>query len=218
MIRFISSVSRGCSGWDGEDFSSRPPAKGANLPSMPALRLPRSRGPAALLGVLLGLGALGAWFESSGWVYVWFPGLLPPALNSGAPATLLKVRDGDTVVVRYGDLGLAVRLRGVNAAESVHPDAKRNTTAGEEASAFAKSYLEGKPVRIEFEQRHGLIDLDRHDRALGWLWIEAGPPGPDGDELFNATLVSKGYSRYETKYGISPRHHRQMQEAAARTP
>ncbi len=185
---------------------------------MPAMRLPRSRGPAAVLFALMGLGGLGAWLESSGWMYVWFPSLLPPPLSSGVPTQLLKVRDGDTVVVRYGDLGLAVRLRGVDTAESVHPDATRNTAAGAEASAFAKSYLAGKSVRIEFEQRHGLIDLDLHDRALGWLWIEAGPPGPDGDELFNATLITKGYSRYETKYGISPRHHQQMQEAAARAP
>ena len=132
---------------------------------------------------------------------------------------MLRVSDGDMVVVRYGDLRLAVRLRGVDTAESVHPDATKNTAAGDEASAFAKSYLAGKSVRIEFERRKGLIEEDRHGRALGWLWLEAGPPGPEGDELFNATLVRKGYSAYETEFGISPRHHEAMlaAEREART-
>jgi endonuclease YncB( thermonuclease family) len=181
----------------------------------PPLRLPRARGPAAVLLALIGLGGGGAWLESSGWLYVWFPGLLPPPLTSGEPVRLLKVRDGDTVEVRYGDLALAVRLRGVDTAESVHADASRNTDAGRESSAWAKSYLAGKAVRIEFERRHGLIDLDRHDRALGWMWIEAGPPGPAGDELFNATLVAEGHSRYETTFGISPRYHQAMLAAEA---
>jgi endonuclease YncB( thermonuclease family) len=175
--------------------------------------LPRSRGPAALLAMLLGCAGLGAWSESSGWLYVWFPGLLPPPISSDGTGQLIRVSDGDTVVVRYGDLRLAVRLRGVDTAESVHPDATKNTAAGSAAAAFAKAYLAGKTVRIEFERRKGLIEEDRHGRALGWLWIEAGAPGPEGDELFNATLVREGYSAYETKFGISPRHHALMRAA-----
>jgi len=180
---------------------------------MPKLALPRARGPAALLALLFGFGGFGVWLESSGWLYVWFPNLLPPPIATDGSGTLMRISDGDTVMVRYGDLRLAVRLRGVDTAESVHPDATKNTTAGAEASAFTKSYLAGKSVRIEFERRKGLIEEDRHSRALGWLWIEAGPPGPEGDELFNATLVRKGYSAYETKFGISPRHHEAMRAA-----
>jgi hypothetical protein len=47
------------------------------------------------------------------------------------------------------------------------------------------------------------------------MWIEAGPPGPAGDELFNATLVAEGHSRYETTFGISPRYHQAMLAAEA---
>lgn len=185
---------------------------------MPRLPMPRARGPAALLGLLVGCAGFGVWLESSSWLYVWFPGLLPPPIASDGSGTLIRVSDGDTVVVRYGDLRLAVRLRGVDTAESVHPDPSKNTAAGAEAASFAKSYLAGKSVRVEFERRKGLIEEDRHGRALGWLWIEAGPPGPEGDELFNATLVRRGYSAYETKYGISPRHHEAMRAAEQEAP
>jgi endonuclease YncB( thermonuclease family) len=180
------------------------------MKKIPRLPMPRARGPAALLALLCGFGGFGVWLESSGWLYVWFPSLLPPPITSAGTGRLIRVSDGDTVVVRYGDLRLAVRLRGVDTAESVHPDATKNTAAGTAAATFAKSYLADKTVRIEFEQRKGLIEEDRHGRALGWLWIEAGAPGPEGDELFNATLVRQGYSAYETKFGISPRHHEAM--------
>jgi len=175
---------------------------------MPARRR-RPQGPVALLLAVLGLGGLGAWLERSGWVYAWFPGLLPPPLTSGEAAPLLKIRDGDTVEIRYQDLRLAVRLRGVDTAESVHVDPSRNSAAGDAASAFAHQTLDGVPVRIEFEDRGGLITCDQYGRALGYVWI----PGPAGETLFNETLIRAGWSRYETKYGIATRYHKRLQAA-----
>jgi|GEM_PF-6641727 len=173
------------------------------------VRRRRPQGPVALLLAVLGLGGLGAWLERSGWVYAWFPGLLPPPLTSGEAAPLLKVRDGDTVEIRYHDLRLAVRLRGVDTAESVHVDASRNSAVGLEAAAFAHQTLDGVPVRIEFEDRGGLITCDQYGRALGYVWI----PGPQGETLFNETLIRAGWSRYETRYGIATRYHSRLQAA-----
>lgn len=178
-------------------------------------RGPRAKGPAAILFALLGCGAFGAWLERSGWVYAWFPSLLPPPITSGEPHRLLKVRDGDTMEIRYHDLRLAVRLRGVDTAESVHVDASRNSDVGTDAAAFARAQLEEALVRIEFEDRHGMISTDQYGRALGYLWIVR----PHGDELFNETLIRSGHSRYETSYGVSTRHHARLvaaeQEARA---
>lgn len=172
-------------------------------------RIPRAKGPVAVLFALIGLGGLGAWLERSGWVYAWFPGLLPPPLTSGEPHRLLKVRDGDTVEVRYHDLRLAVRLRGVDTAESAHVDASRNSAAGEAATAFARSQLTDAFVRIEFEDRSGMIMTDQYGRALGYLWIVR----PDGEELFNESLIRSGHSRYETSYGVATRHHARLAAA-----
>lgn len=185
------------------------------VPGMP--RLP-FKGPLAVVAVLiaLGVGAV-AWAERSGWLYVWVPALTPPPLTDGNSGTLLKVRDGDTVEVRYHDLALAVRLKNIDTAESAHPDAKRNTALGEETSRWAKDYLAGVQVRIQFARKDWRIDQDHHGRALGYLWIDRAPigPGPE-DELFNETVILQGYSRYVTTYGNGGQHHRRFADAEAR--
>lgn len=159
----------------------------------------RAKGPVALVLALVGLGGLGAWIERSGWAYVWFPGLLPPPITDDGRGRVLKVRDGDTIEVRYHDLRLAVRLRHVDTAESVHHDAGRNTEVGEQAAAFTRGRLEGAEVRLVFASRHGLIESDQYGRALAEVWI--------GPECFNETLIRQGWSRYVTDYGINERHH-----------
>ncbi len=186
----------------------------ARVPGLP--RLPM-KGPFAILALLVALGAGAAtWAERSGWLYVWVPALTPPPLTDGGGGTLLKVRDGDTVEVRYHDLPLAVRLRNIDTAEAVHPDAKRNTALGAETSRWAKSYLTGMRVRVEFTRRDWRIDQDQHGRALGMLWIDRDPvgPGPE-DELYNETVIRQGFSPYITTYGNAGPHHARLLDAEA---
>jgi micrococcal nuclease len=129
---------------------------------------------------------------------------------------LLKVRDGDTVEVRYHDLVLPVRLLCVDTAESVHPDAKRNTHAGAQASLWAKQYLADQPIRIEFERKDWHMQVDRYGRALGYLWIDHAPlgVGPE-DELFNESLIRQGLSAYITAYGTAGAYHGRLSGAEA---
>ena len=179
-------------------------------------RLPM-KGPFVVLAVLIALG-VGAvtWAEKSGWLYVWVPALTPPPITDGGAGTLLKVRDGDTVEVRYHDLALALRLRNIDTAESAHPDAKRNTRLGEETSRWAKSYLAGVRVRVEFMRKEWRIDEDHHGRALGMLWIDRDPvgPGPE-DELYNETVIRQGFSTYVTAYGTAGPFHQRFIAAEA---
>ncbi len=75
------------------------------MPRLPLMRLPAglARSPLALaFAAVAMLGGAVAWGEHSDWLYSWFPGLAPPALElipgkDGFTGELLKVRDGDTV-------------------------------------------------------------------------------------------------------------------------
>ncbi len=178
----------------------------------------------AALGIPAGLIAAGLALERSGWLYVWFPQLAPPALvmvdDGQAQGRLLRVRDGDTVEVRYHDLALAVRLRNLDTEESVHPEAARNTELGAETSDWAKRTLDGQRVWLQFQRTGWRIAMDHHGRALATLWIDHGEPGPDeADRCFQELVIRRGYSRYETGFGPADGslHQRyQAAEAAAR--
>lgn len=178
------------------------------------MRLPRPRGALgwAMLLVATVAGAV-TWGERSGWLYVYLPGLAPPPLvafedEPGLSGPLVKVRDGDTVEVRYHDLVLPLRLLNVDTEESAHPDASRNTALGHQTSAWAKAHLAGVQVRVEFQRQGWKIATDHHGRALADLWIDHGVAGPDdSDELYNETLIRRGLSRYETGFGPSQRYH-----------
>ena len=189
---------------------------------LPPMKLPAgmTRSPLALaFAAIAMLGGAVAWAEHSGWLYAWFPTLAPPALElatgkDGFTGDLLKVRDGDTVEVRYHDLALALRLLNVDTAESVHPDPKKNTELGAETSRWAKAHLAGVKVRVEFARKGWHIELDHHGRALAYLWIDRDPtgPGPE-DELYNETLIHEGFSTYRTEFGISKTYHQRFLDA-----
>jgi micrococcal nuclease len=188
----------------------------ARVPPLPKLPAGALRSPLALAMVLLAAlaGAVG-WAEHSGWLYAVLPALAPPPLVLAADGTftgtLLKVRDGDTVEVRYHDLALAVRLLNVDTAESVHPDQRRNTSAGAETSEWAKQHLAGASVRIEFARKGWHIEEDHYGRALAYLWIDLPPAGagPE-DELYNETLIRQGFSAYRTEFGPAKAYHQRF--------
>lgn len=179
----------------------------------------RSRRSPLLIGflaVLAAIAGLGAWAERSGWLYVYAPTLAPPPLDASGSGDLIKVRDGDTMVIRYHDLELALRLRCVDTEESVHPDKTRNTDLGRETSTWAKDYLSNVDIRVEFLRKSWKIDTDHHGRAIAFLWIDRGEPGPSADdELYNETLIRKGYSLYYTEFGNAGPYHGRFLKAEA---
>ena len=116
--------------------------------------------------------------------------------------TLVRVVDGDTVVVRF-DTGEdeKVRLIGINTPESVAPNSYRtkNTKEGEEASKYVKTMLEDvDTVYLQSDTS----DRDKYDRLLRYVWLDI----PDDvynkseikEKMLNAILVEDGIAEVAT--------------------
>lgn len=103
----------------------------------------------------------------------------------GTRAVVTRVVDGDTAEMLLDGLEIDVRFIGVDAPESVAPD-QPVECFGRRASAYTRSRLEGRTVRLEFDVER----VDRFGRTLAYVWI--------GDELFNGTLVAEGYAAVTT--------------------
>lgn len=99
-----------------------------------------------------------------------------------------RVVDGDTIIVYDKDGNkLRVRLTGIDAPESVHPDEEMNTEEGRQASDFLKELLEDTEyVYLEYD----VEQFDQYDRTLAYVWIEE-----DGEYLMlNEIMLSEGYA------------------------
>lgn len=96
---------------------------------------------------------------------------------------VLKVVDGDTLLVDLYGQTETVRLIGVDTPETHHPS-KPVQCFGPEASKYLEDKLEGEYVRLEAD---ALSDnKDRYDRLLRYVYTQAG-------ELVNLSLVKEGY-------------------------
>lgn len=123
----------------------------------------------------------------------------------GGRALVTEVVDGDTVHVGRGWRRTSVRLIGVDAPETVHPE-RPVGFYGPEAAAFTRRSLEGRWVRLEFEPE----DLvDRYGRLLAYLFLEDGT-------LFNPELVRQGYARAYTRFPFRYRQEFRRAERQAR--
>jgi micrococcal nuclease len=101
-----------------------------------------------------------------------------------ANATVSRIIDGDTIVVRVDGVDERVRLIGIDTPESVDP--RRPVMCfGKEASAHVESLVPpGTPVRLERD----VEARDRYDRLLAYV-LRAS------DGLFvNLAMVSDGYA------------------------
>lgn len=120
------------------------------------------------------------------------------------PRTIIRVVDGDTVVLNGGE---KVRLIGVDTPETVDPR-KPVQRFGHEASAFTTRRLQGKTVRLAYDWQR----TDKYRRTLAYVCL------PDG-ELVNETIIRQGYGVALMKYPFAaPLMARfRAAEAAART-
>lgn len=120
----------------------------------------------------------------------------PSSQNSQLEAVeLIRVVDGDTIIVTYKGEEARVRLLTVNCQESVHPDAERNNAEGEAASQFTKTYLADYPVLyLQFDREM----YDRYDRLLAYVWLEDEVSVDSRNDveqyMFNAILLKEGYA------------------------
>ena len=121
----------------------------------------------------------------------------PPSVET----RVLRVVDGDTIVVNYQNRNEKIRFLCVDTPESVHHDETRNIPMGKSAADYTKSRIGNKPVKIET----GEPLRDRYNRILAYVFVD--------DENFNVELVRKGWSPYYTKYGKSEKYDSDFQKA-----
>jgi len=124
---------------------------------------------------------------------------MPHKPHGLAPASVVRVVDGDTLIVHLGDGRSArVRLIGIDSPE-LHPSEKLRRDAqrsgkdaaaiqalGAKAADFTRKHLDGRKIEIERDA----TALDRYGRTLAYVWV--------GDELFNMLIVREGYASLMT--------------------
>ena len=110
-----------------------------------------------------------------------------PDLDPGA-ATVERVVDGDTLVIRVQGQTERVRLIGIDTPESVDPRRPVECFGKEAAAHLAELLPEGTPVRLERD----VEARDRFDRLLAYVYRQR-------DDLFvNLAMVRDGFAAVAT--------------------
>jgi micrococcal nuclease len=110
----------------------------------------------------------------------------PDPPRDAVSAKVQRVSDGDTFVASVRGRRERVRVIGVDTPESVAPN-RPDEPYGEEASDFAKRYLDGATVRLAGDAE----PRDRYDRMLAYVWLADGT-------FWNALLAAEGYAQQLT--------------------
>jgi len=110
----------------------------------------------------------------------------PDAPKGAVAARVERVVDGDTFIASVKGRRERVRVIGVDTPESVAPN-QPDEPYGEEASDFAKHYLDGETVRLAGDAE----PRDRYGRMLAYVWLEDGT-------FWNALLAAEGYAQQLT--------------------
>ena len=111
--------------------------------------------------------------------------LAAPPVHAQAPHDVLRVVDGDTVIL--GEIG-TVRLIGVDTPETKDPR-KPVQYYGIEASAFLQSMLSGQSVRVEYDHQR----RDKYQRTLAYLYLRDGT-------FVNREIIRQGYGHAYLTY------------------
>ena len=118
---------------------------------------------------------------------------------------VIRAIDGDTLLISMYGIDTTVRLIGIDAPESVHPDEEKNTSEGEQASLWMKQYIAGKRVTLEYDQELN----DRYGRTLAYVYVD--------NMLLEDVLLTMGLARALTmEPNIRYQHHFEMLEKEAR--
>jgi micrococcal nuclease len=110
----------------------------------------------------------------------------PDPPKDAVSAKVQRVVDGDTFIATVRNRRERVRIIGVDTPESVDPN-RPDEPFGEEASNFAKHYLDGETVRLAGDAE----PRDRYGRMLAYVWLEDGT-------FWNALLAAEGYAQQLT--------------------
>jgi len=128
--------------------------------------------------------------------------VVTPVIAVVSQYQVVRIVDGDTIVIRYGAKYEKVRLLCVDTPESVHPDKKQNIPMGKVASRYTQKRLIGKSVDLEFEMKRL---RGNYGRLLAYVFVDG--------QNFNLDLVRQGLSPYYTKYGKSEKYDAEFRAA-----
>lgn len=109
------------------------------------------------------------------------------AAGDSPNAAVVRVVDGDTVIVNWEGVEESVRLIGVDTPETKHPSEPVGCY-GPEASAFTESLLPpGASVHLQLDEE----PRDRYGRLLAYIYLNDGT-------MINEILLTGGYGRVLT--------------------
>lgn len=115
---------------------------------------------------------------------------------------VVRIIDGDTIVVQINGVQEKVRLIGVDTPEIF--DARGSAQCfGEEASEFTKSLLENQAVRLEADVSQD--DRDKYGRLLRYVFLNDGT-------FVNKEIISQGYG-HEYTYRRPYKHQTEFKTA-----
>ncbi len=114
--------------------------------------------------------------------------LIPLSVFAQAFYICTRVVDGDTIIIDMNGKQDRVRLIGIDTPETVHPN-KPVEYFGKEASAFTKRMVEGKKVKLEYDQEK----KDKYGRLLAYVYLEDGT-------FLNAEIIKRGYGFAYTRF------------------
>jgi endonuclease YncB( thermonuclease family) len=104
-------------------------------------------------------------------------------------AAVIRIVDGDTIVIDRGRGDERVRFIGMNTPETQKPNTPVESM-GREASAANAALVEGHEVLLETD----VSDTDQYGRLLRYVWVD--DPERSGDLLMvNLALVASGYAQ-----------------------
>lgn len=108
-------------------------------------------------------------------------------------ATMLYAVDGDTIDVLTSDgKKTRVRVLGIDAPESLHPEAERNCPAGEKATAFARNLCQnGMSIWLERD----VENIDQYGRLLRHVWLGCPDNAKFADISMAAAMLKSGNAR-----------------------
>lgn len=130
----------------------------------------------------------------------------PAQLADVLEARVLRIHDGDTIVVRTSAREETVRLLGVDCPEIAHPQ-QVVEHFGPQATAFTRSLVEGTTVELRIDP---LADRrDKYGRLLRYVTLEDG-------RTLNALLIEEGYCRVIEWFPFEEREAFTRLQAAAR--
>lgn len=119
-------------------------------------------------------------------------------LDGYQEAEVVRVIDGDTMVVKLDGQQVRVRLIGVDCEEIAMADEQLNTEKGRREAEFVKTLLPaGTTVYLQKDQS----ETDAYGRLLRYVWLEL-PRHPEEaqevrEKMLNGLLIEKMHTRVE---------------------